>query len=193
MTEMVDCGPIAFKRDSIIAGVDRRRLPLCIWSNYVPGRQQMIALVFGLMMTAASPSSAEIKAVCEVGSVALRDLPSINGNKEFDSYYVAPNPSRPDLLTICPRLKGKIPKGYPIADDEARSRAAVHVPTPGQHMREAFIYSVGVPQISADAKSAVVHFSYSCTGLCGGELEARYIRTSKGWQREGDIRVLSVS
>ena len=153
----------------------------------------MIALVVGLMMTAASPSSAELTVVCEIGSIDLRDLPSINRNKGFDSYYVAPDPSRPDLLMICPRLKGEIPKGYTIADDDARSRAAVHAPIPGQHIREAFIYSVGVPQISSDVKSAVVRFAYSCTGLCGGELEARYIRTSKGWQREGQIRMLSVS
>ncbi|MES3090700.1 hypothetical protein QTN93_09635 [Sphingomonas aerolata] len=153
----------------------------------------MIALVVGLMMTAASPSSAQLTVVCKIGSIALRDLPSINHNKEFDSYYVAPDPSRPDLLTICPRLKDEIPQGYLIADDDARSRAAVHAPIPGQHIREAFIYSVGIPQIGSDVKSAVVHFAYSCTGLCGGELEARYIRTSKGWQREGEIRMLSVS
>lgn len=153
----------------------------------------MIASVVGLMMTAASPSSAEPTVVCEIGSIALRELPSISHNKGFDAYYVAPDPSHPDLLTICPDLKGKIPKSYLIADDDARSRAAVHAPISGQHIREAFIYSVGVPQISSDVKSAVVHLAYSCTGLCGGELEARYIRTSKGWQREGEIRMLSVS
>jgi hypothetical protein len=153
----------------------------------------MISLVVGLMVTAVSPSSTKLAVVCEIGSIALRDLPSINGNKEFDSYYAAPDPSGSDLLTLCPKLKAEIPKGYTIADDDARSRAAVHVPFPGQHVREAFIYSVGVPQVSSDSESAVVHFVYSCTGMCGGEFEARYIRTSKGWQREGAIRMLSVS
>jgi len=153
----------------------------------------MISLVIGLMMTAASASSAKLEAICQIGNLALRDLPSINSNKQFDAYYAAPDPIHSDLLTLCPKLKHKLPKGYPIADDNARSRAAVHAPTPGLDIREAFIYSVGVPEISSDFKSAVVHFSYSCTGLCGGDLEARYIRTSKGWQRDGAIRPLSVS
>lgn len=153
----------------------------------------MMSLVVGLMLTAASPNSTKLAVICEIGSTALRDLPNINGNNEFDSYYAAPDPSRPDLLTLCPKLKAEIPKGYPIADDDARSRAAVHVPIPGQHVREAFIYSVDVPQISSDSESSVVHFVYSCTGMCGGQFEARYIRTSKGWQRDGAIRMLSVS
>jgi hypothetical protein len=153
----------------------------------------MIALVISVAMTAAAPKLAERTTVCEVGIIALHDLPSINGNKEFDSYYASSELGHPDLLTICPKLKLKVPKGYPIADDDARSRAAVHVPTPGRHVREAFIYSVGIPVVSSDMKSAVVHFEYSCTGLCGGQFQARYIRTAKGWQREGAIQMLSVS
>jgi len=153
----------------------------------------MIALLIGLMLTAASPSSASSTVVCKVGSVALHDLLKINSSKEVDTYYASTIPDRPDLLTVCPKLKAELPKGYPIADADARSRAAVHAPPPGQQVREAFIYSVGVPEISSDSKSAVVHFGFSCPGLCGAELEVRYIRTSKGWQRDGEIRMLSIS
>lgn len=153
----------------------------------------MIASVLSLAMTAASPNSAELTTVCKVGSLALRDLPRINGNKEFDSYYAAPEANHPDLLTICPKLKAKIPKGYPIADEDAKARAAVHAPVPDRHVREAFIYSVGIPVISSDMQSAVVQFAYSCTGLCGGQFVARYVRTAKGWQRIGPVQMLSVS
>ncbi len=153
----------------------------------------MIAFLIGLMLTAASPSLANSTVVCKIGSIALHDLLKVNSNEEIDTYYAGADANRPDLLTVCPKLKSELPKSYPIADDDARSRAAVHAPAPGQHVREAFIYSVGVPKISSDSKSAVVHFGFSCTGLCGAELEVRYIRTSKGWQRSGEIRMLSVS
>ena len=153
----------------------------------------MVALPAGLMLAATSPSTTKLAAICKVGSIAMRDLPEINAKRRFDAYYAAPDPNGRDLLTICPKLKADIPDGFRIADDDARSRAAVHAPVPGRPVREAVIYFVGVPEISRNARSAVVHFSYSCTGLCGGELEGRYVRTATGWRREGSIRMLSIS
>ncbi len=153
----------------------------------------MFALAIGLMLADVPGSATKLAAVCEVGSAAIADLPNINFDKASDAYYAAPDSNGRDLLTICPALKASLPKGYPVADEDARSRAAIHAPIFGRNVREAFIYSVGIPELSEDLKSATVHFSYSCTGLCGAELEARYVRGPKGWRRDGPIRLLSVS
>ncbi len=155
----------------------------------------MIILITGLIAAVSAPSAARSAAICEVGRVALRDLPAINHNRGFDAYYAGANPEHRDLLEVCPKLKAMLPVGYPLADDDARARAKVGFPRPGQHQhtREAFIYSISVPEISADLKSAVVHMGYSCTGLCGAGFEASYVRTAKGWLRQGEIRNFFVS
>ena len=154
----------------------------------------MSALIGSLIAVASTPSAATSTAICEVGRVALRDLPSINHNRSFDSYYAGVDAEHHDLLEVCPKLKAKIPTGYRLADDDARARAKVHGPSmPGQEVREAFIYSITIPEIGKDLKTAVVHMGYSCTGLCGAGFQATYVRTAKGWKRQGEIRNLFVS
>lgn len=152
----------------------------------------MPVFIAALMAAALAPREAAPVMICEVGRIALRDLPLANRNRGYDSYYGASS-SHKDLLAVCPKLRREVPAGYPMADDDARARAAVHVPLPTNNPRPAFIYTIDIPQISDDLKTAVVRFEYSCTGLCGGILEARYVRTHKGWQRQGAIRVLVVS
>ena len=154
----------------------------------------MIALIGGLIAAASMPNAAPSATICEVGRVALRDLPSINHNGSFDAYYAGVDAEHHDLLEVCPKLKAVIPIGYPLADDDALARAKIHVPPlTGQWPRAAFIYSINIPEISADLKTAVVHMGYSCTGLCGAGFEAVYVRTAKGWKRQGEIRNLFVS
>ncbi|MBB5716641.1 hypothetical protein [Sphingomonas aerophila] len=120
-------------------------------------------------------------------------MPSINHNPGFDTYYGGVRPDRRDLLAACPELSADLPAGYPLADNEARARAKVGAPIPGKKVREAFIYFIDVPQVSADLRTAVVHMGYSCTGLCGADFEARYVRTAQGWRLQEAIRTLSVS
>lgn len=153
----------------------------------------MIAVLVGLAMATPPVSRVELKAICQVGRAALRDLPDINANRKFDTYYAAPDSYRRDLLTICPKLKAHLPKGYRIADDDARARASVGAPIPGHYTREASIYSIDVPELNGDFRSATVRMSHSCTGLCGSVSEAFYVRTAKGWRRQGEVRTLSVS
>lgn len=150
----------------------------------------MLALVTGLMTAALPPSSSTSAAVCEAGRAALRDLPAANRDPNSDSYY-STAPDRRDLLNECPKLRNELP--IPLADEDARARATIHVPSPVHNPRPAFIYRIDIPKLSDGLTTAVVRFEYSCTGLCGGIFEAHYVRTSKGWQRQGEIRMLVVS
>jgi hypothetical protein len=153
----------------------------------------MLTLIAGLMVASIAPNTAMSAAICDVGGVALRDLPTINHNPGFDTYYGELDRDRHGLLEACPKLRRKIPAGYLLADDDARARASIHVPVPGKTIRSAFIYTISLPQISADLKTATVEMGYSCTGLCGGSFVAHYSRTAKGWRREGAIHMTSVS
>jgi len=152
----------------------------------------MSALIAALMAASVAPREATPVMICEVGRIALRDLPPANRNRGYDSYYGVSSNDK-DLLAVCPKLRSQVPTGYPMADDDARARAEIHVPLPTNNPRPAFIYTIDIPQISDDLKTAVVRFEYSCTGLCGGIFEASYVRAHKGWQRQGAMRMLVVS
>jgi hypothetical protein len=150
----------------------------------------MLALITALIAAPVAQKAAMPAEICEVGRAALRDLRTVNQNRQFDAYYAGADPHHQDLLEACPELQSELPTGYPLADDDARARAAIHVPQPGNAPRPAFIYAINVPEISADLKRATVRMGYSCTGLCGAGFEARYVRTRNGWQRQGEIRML---
>ncbi|WP_267397655.1 MULTISPECIES: hypothetical protein [unclassified Sphingomonas] len=153
----------------------------------------MFTLITGLSAAALVPAAATSSAVCDVGRVALRDLPKSDRNPDYDIYYAGAGRPREDLLATCPQLQSELPAGYPLADDDARKRASVGAPIPGHFTRPAFIYSIRIAVLSVDRKTATVFFDRSCTGLCGGRSEAHYVRTSKGWKRQGVIRTLYVS
>ena len=153
----------------------------------------MLTLLAITMGAATVPSAAQAKAFCEVGRAELRDLPPADTSGRSDSFYAAQDTNRRDLLVVCPKLQGGLPPGYRMADDDARRRAALHAPLPGVTTRPAFIYIAQASQMSADLRAATIRLSYECTGLCGGDFEAHYIRTAKGWRRQGEVRTLSVS
>jgi hypothetical protein len=153
----------------------------------------MLTLMAISMAVAPAATTATSAAICEVGRAALHDLPPADKTGRSDTYYAGADTHHRDLLEVCPKLRGALPTDYALADDDARSRVAIHAPVPGTDPRPAFIYAIDVPDISDDRKSATVHIRYDCTGLCGGAFEAHYIRTAKGWQRQGDIRMLYVS
>ncbi|WP_380786339.1 hypothetical protein [Sphingomonas sp. R86521] len=154
----------------------------------------MLTVITGLLLAAAAPpSAAPSAALCDVGRAALRDLPMVNQNPKSDSYYAGLGRSREDILEVCPTLRNEVPAGYPLADADALRRAHVGAPIPGESTKSAFIYTISVTKISADGKTATVHFDCMCTGLCGSRSEGRYGRTPKGWRLLGEIRTLSVS
>jgi len=153
----------------------------------------MLTLMAISMVVAPAPRAATSEAICDVGRAALLDLPPADKTGHSDTYYAGADTHHHDLLEACPELRGALPTNYPLADDDARSRAAIHAPVPGTKLRPAFIYAIDVPDIGEDLRSATVHIRYDCTGLCGGGFEAHYVRTAKGWQRQGDIRMLYVS
>lgn len=154
----------------------------------------MLTVITGLLIAAAAPpSAAPSAALCDVGRAALRDLPMVNHNPKFDSYYAGVGRSREDILKVCPTLRSKVPAGYPLADADALRRAHVGAPIPGVSTKSAFIYAISVAEISADGKTATVHFDCMCTGLCGSRSEGRYVRTRRGWRLSGEIRTLYVS
>lgn len=145
------------------------------------------------LLSAATPTAATSRTVCEIGRVALSDLAIIEKNKGVETYYEIGGQEHTDLLEICPELRTKLPVRFPLADDGVRARANVHVPVPGPPVRSVFIYQIDMPEISADQTKAVVHFNYRCSGLCGGTTDAHYVRTSTGWKREGGFFPVAVS
>ncbi|RYF11996.1 MAG: hypothetical protein EOO77_18265 [Oxalobacteraceae bacterium] len=153
----------------------------------------MLALIASLVTGVVAADAPTPAVVCEVGHVALHDLPFPDPNPVDVTYYVDADPSHPGLLRSCPALRGKLPAGYSAADGSAWSRANVHAPIPGQRTPPTFIYTFGIPKISPDGKSATVEWGYTCTGLCGGGLVSRYIRTSQGWRLEGKPQMKWVS
>lgn len=153
----------------------------------------MLALIASLVAGVVAADAAIPAVVCEIGRVALQDLPSRNPGSVDFTYYVDVDPGRPSLMQSCPELRENLPTGYLVADAAAWSRANLSAPIPGQHIPPAFIYTLGIPKISADGKSAIVEWRYECTGLCGGGLVSRYIRTSQGWRRNGERQVKWVS
>jgi hypothetical protein len=156
-------------------------------------RVSMLNLIVILMFAAGAPTAAETQQICDVGRAAFHDLPPASLGGSSDTYFDGPDANRNDLLSMCPALKAMLPIGYRLADSDARQRAAVHVPQEGTATRPASIYTIRLPEISANRQSAVVRFAYRCTGLCGGAFEARYVRTLRGWQRDGLVRTRSVS
>ncbi|RYF47910.1 MAG: hypothetical protein EOO38_11205 [Cytophagaceae bacterium] len=153
----------------------------------------MIILITGYLAAIVAPTAATSVTICDVGRVALHDLPVVACDLKYDTYYAGEGRSQQDILSICPKLQNEIPAEYRLSDDDARKRANVGAPIPGQFTKPAFIYSISVADLSADQTTATVHFDVSCTGLCGGRSEARYVRTSRGWQRQGEVRTLFVS
>lgn len=149
-------------------------------------------LLFGLI-SAATPSTAAPKAICEVGRVALRDLAVVEINRGVETYYEIGASGHHDLLEACPQLRSKLPATFPLADAQARARASAHVPVPGPPLRGFFLYQIDVPELSDDQTKAVVHFNYQCSGLCGGMTDAHYVRTPNGWKRDGGFFPVIVS
>ncbi len=145
----------------------------------------MLPLLIALTAGAGATGQARPYEVCQVGRVALQDLPAFNVNRNYASYYAASDTNRTDLLDVCPELRRLVPEGYPAADDEARARASDHVPIPFQRdLRAVEIFSIDPPLISSDGKTALVTMRYECSGLCGGYTEFQYVRTTAGWHKD---------
>jgi hypothetical protein len=144
-------------------------------------------------IAAAPEASPKLAApICDVGRLALRDMPRIDHNTGYARYYGDAGIAG-DLLAICPILRTEIPAGFPPADAVAMQRASVHAPVPGETTPRTMIFEVGIPAFSADLKTATVEMGYACTGLCGAGFIARYIRGPDGWLRDGEIRNTFVS
>lgn len=147
----------------------------------------MLGLFAVLSAASLIPTKDTKVAVCDVGRVALRDLPVIDGNANYARFYGDAHLRSGNLLTACPDLRRELPPGFPAANDAARTRANIHAPIRGQTIPLTIIFTIGVPVISADGKSATVEMGYTCTGLCGAGFTARYVLASDGWRRDGAI------
>ena len=139
-----------------------------------------------------SPTSATMvtASVCDVGRLALRDLPVIDHNKGYARYYGNADLKSGDVIAACPTLRSEIPLGFPIANQMAIKRASIHVPIRGVNTPLTMIFEVGVPEISGDNRTATVEMGYACTGLCGSGFVAHYVRGPDGWRRDGEIRTI---
>lgn len=152
----------------------------------------MLTLFVMAIAAHSDPDAARRAATCELGRVALRELPKdSDAPGRYDLRYGFPNPRSPDLLDACPELTRELQTDIPLADAEARRRASVHAPTQ-ERTPLTKIFNIGLPQFSADLKTADVSMSYECTGLCAGGFVATYVRGPAGWRRTG-IRNVWVS
>jgi hypothetical protein len=150
-------------------------------------------IFLGIVALLAMPlpdKEGQARSMCQLGRVVLADMPS---KPDAGMYYFETDPTREGLVHECPQLARHLPQGYNPADDDARSRAAEHVPTPRPSRPPAVIYTLGVPVIAADGHSATVTITSECSGLCGGSAVYRYVRTPQGWRRDGKPRSLWVS
>ena len=152
----------------------------------------MFVLVTALAATLSAPED-----VCAVGRLALQELPAATsagpaGHPTRE--YVDTDPSHTRLMQVCPALRDSLPAGYRAADAAAWARAQVHAPNKAAPYwpEPATVYRVEV-KFDADGRSATVEVERSCTGLCGGATESRYVRTAQGWHQEGEPRPLWVS
>lgn len=134
-------------------------------------------LTLTALLLAMSPTSAAvgIASVCDVGRLALRDLPVIDHNKGYARYYGNADLKSGDVIAACPKLRSEIPRGFPIANPIAIKRANVHVPIRGVSTPLTMIFEVGIPQTSDDNRTATVEMGYACTGLCGSGFVAHYV------------------
>lgn len=150
----------------------------------------MLFALLSLMHVGAEPSEASRRDLCVLGHMVMADLPS---GREAGSAYIETDPSRDELMKLCPTLARALPAGYLAADDDARSRAAEHAPTPGVQRPSALIVTIAIPSIAQDGRSATVMVTTECSGLCGSGTEYRYTRTHKTWRRQGKPRARWVS
>lgn len=153
----------------------------------------MLVLMAGLISATVVLDAAMSAAIYDVGRVALRDLPTINQNRDYKTYYAGVDTDHHDLLEVCPKLERELPAGYSLADNEARARASVHDFIAARTTPLTLLSSIKMPRISANLKTATVEMGYSCTGLCGASFIAHYTLTSEGWCRQGDIQIISIS
>jgi hypothetical protein len=145
------------------------------------------------LLALLAPDATAPADICELGRVIVHDLPPAVPDPVNVGYYVDGSSSRSGLLALCPNLREKLPAGYSIADYSAWARANNHAPLPGRSTAPAIIYTVGAPKLAADARSATVDMTVTCTGLCGQGLVAFYIRTRDGWRRNGQPHTKWVS
>ncbi len=146
--------------------------------------------ILALMIVSAGHGTAPSPVICELGRVVVADLPPPS---DPGIYFIETNPAQDGLMKKCPHLAHKLPAGYAAADNDARSRAARHVPTPGPQRPPAVIATIGVPLIAADGRSATVKVTTECSGMCGSGMLYRYVRTAKGWRRDGKPSPMWVS
>lgn len=153
----------------------------------------MLPLIALLLTTSPTANTKVTAAVCDIGRLALRDLPAIDHNRGYARYYGNADLKSGDLIAACPALRAEIPQAFPLADDLAIDRASVHGPAQGQITPLTMVFEIGTPEISADLKTATVEMGYICTGLCGAGFVAHYVNGPGGWRRDGEIRNTYVS
>ena len=140
------------------------------------------------VLIAVSPASGENTAICDVGRLALRELPTLDANTGYARFYGDAHLKSADLLTACPALRYELLSGFPVADEIATKRAGDHFPRWAGHSTPlTMIFEIGIPVVSPDGESAVVEMGTTCTGSCGSGFIAHYVRGSSGWRRDGKI------
>ncbi|MCT8000770.1 hypothetical protein NZL82_02635 [Sphingomonas sanguinis] len=146
--------------------------------------------ILALLTPLPAMTAAERKVSCELGKTVLADMPITSEAGR----YIDTDSGQAGLLALCPELAGKLPAGYRAADADARLRASIHAPPlAGPRPPVAILYTIGLPEIDKDGRHAKLTLTTECTGMCGSGMLYRYVRTSRGWRRDGPPSPLWVS
>lgn len=150
----------------------------------------MLPIVLFGLSSAAVATFPPNSPVCAVGRAALADLMRIDKFSTGRNYYGvgAANPSRPDLMAVCPSLKSALPKGLSLASADILQKVKdISSPSP------VTIFGITAPQIEPDGKHATVLMGHYCNGLCGAWYTVSYALTSNGWKQDGPVPPPAIS
>lgn len=149
----------------------------------------MIGLTVALLMVRIDTPLTSPRDAGELGRLSIAELRPVGGRKT----YIELNPKRSELLRLCPELRRYRPKNVVAADANARLCASGKVTSRRCHGPRSGVYSIDRPRIVAETDHAVTEVSFQCGGTCGRGYVIFYVRTAKGWHRDGEPRMPWVS
>lgn len=120
---------------------------------------------------ASAPDQTTSTEVCQVGRVALRDLPALTSTTAMPAITLVPIATERTCWTFALHFDRKCQKDIHFSNNEARTRASAHVPVPGQSNPPATeIFSINPPRVFSDGKTALVTMRMNALDFAGGIL-----------------------
>ncbi len=138
----------------------------------------MLMIMMGALMMRIDTPLAPPSDACEIGRLAVADLRPAPSSET----YLEVDLAHSELIKLCPALGPQLPQGIAAANARARSSATGKRPWRGAR---ATVYTIEIPRLVADRDHAAAEVWLRCGGLCGRGHILFYVRTTKGWRRDG--------